>query len=180
MITHNNLQILTFFWGGGGNYIPTSCGIENLFIWSQQKTLEKWETTRKFSWDARIYVCMYTYRAPLCIDYTRVPAINPNDNEYVPAPTYTCDRRLRVCAVSVERMRNYCQDPIRVPVTYVLHPRVRKVANESTANGIYRKVIINKRAAASRFMIRRRRELLDSCSSRINRRRSRSRWNAAP
>lgn len=56
--------------------------------------------------------------------------------------------------VSVERMRNYCQNPIRVPVTYVLHSRVRKVANESTANGIYRKVIINKRAAASRFMIR--------------------------
>jgi len=41
---------------------------------------------------------------------------------------------------------------IRV-LSCTLHPRIRKVANESPANGIYRKVIINKRAATSRFMI---------------------------
>lgn len=37
---------------------------------------------------------------------------------------------------------------------YVLRPRVCAKGRESTANGIYRKVIINKRAAASRFTIR--------------------------
>lgn len=76
------------------------------------------------------------------IGRTRVPAINSNDNEYVPAHVRRGDRRERG---SVGRMRNYRQDPLE-SLSRTLHPRVRKVANESPANGIYRKVIINKRA----------------------------------
>jgi len=65
------------------------------------------------------------------IDRTRVPAINSNDNEYVLARVH------RVAEKSAGRMRDYCQDSPSESLSRTLHSRVRKVANESPANGIY-------------------------------------------
>jgi len=78
----------------------------------------------------------------------RVPVINLSDNEHV--LTYVRSA-VESC---IGRMRSYCRDPIRVSRRVRCIRVCERSRTKVPQNGIYRKVIINKRAAASRFMIR--------------------------